>query len=83
MQQLQQLRQFAVVAGDDTHDDFKPKYKQEPVDNVKEQIMRDIASNDAFIYMKVSRQSATWLRMLLNLYDQTELLLGIMHFRTA
>eukprot|EP00878_Enallax_costatus_P003499 GHUV01003713.1.p1 GENE.GHUV01003713.1~~GHUV01003713.1.p1 ORF type:complete len:158 (+),score=50.86 GHUV01003713.1:191-664(+) len=50
--QLQQLRQLAVVSGEDTHDDFKPKYKQEPVNDAEEQIKQDISSNDVFIYMK-------------------------------
>jgi hypothetical protein len=55
-QQLQQqLRSFSVVSGDDSHDDFKPKYKQEPVGDgdVDAVIKHDINSNKVFIYMKV------------------------------
>ncbi|KAF6255947.1 hypothetical protein COO60DRAFT_1702577 [Scenedesmus sp. NREL 46B-D3] len=54
-QQLQQrLRSFSVVAGEDSHDDFKPKYKQEPVDegDVDAAIKQDINGNKVFIYMK-------------------------------
>lgn len=53
--QLQQLRRFAVVSGDDSHDDFKPHYKQEPVPepDVDDQIKKDISSHQVFIYMKV------------------------------
>eukprot|EP00879_Flechtneria_rotunda_P004658 GHRR01004919.1.p1 GENE.GHRR01004919.1~~GHRR01004919.1.p1 ORF type:complete len:156 (+),score=42.53 GHRR01004919.1:169-636(+) len=50
--QLQQLRHFAVVFGEDTHDDFKPKYKTEPVSDADEQIKQDIGNNQVFIYMK-------------------------------
>ncbi|WIA19076.1 hypothetical protein OEZ85_003730 [Tetradesmus obliquus] len=58
-QQLQQLRSFAVVSGDDSHDDFKPKYKQEPVaaEDVDAVIKQDIGSNKVFIYMKGSPDS--------------------------
>jgi hypothetical protein len=45
---------MAVHAGDDSHDDFKPKYKSEPVSDAKSQIEKDIADNKVFIYMKVS-----------------------------
>lgn len=51
---LQRLRRgFAVVSGEDSHDDFKPKYKDEPVDDAKTTIENDIKSNQVFIYMKV------------------------------
>ena len=55
MPQLQQQlqRHFAVVSGQDSHDDFKPKYKAEPVDDVTSTIQNDISSHDVFIYMKV------------------------------
>jgi hypothetical protein len=55
-QQLQQLRCFSVVSGEDSHDDFKPKYKQEPVaaEDVDSVIKQDINSNKVFIYMKAS-----------------------------
>jgi hypothetical protein len=55
-QQLQQqLRSCSVVSGEDSHDDFKPKYKQEPVGegDVDAVIKQDINSNKVFIYMKV------------------------------
>ncbi|KAI8463697.1 MAG: thioredoxin-like protein [Monoraphidium minutum] len=52
----QQGRGFAIGAdtGSETHDDFKPKYKAEPVADVADQIRKDIASNAVFIYMKGS-----------------------------
>eukprot|EP00775_Hariotina_reticulata_P005021 gene5021-5262_t len=52
--QLQQLRRYAVVSGEDSHDDFKPHYKQEPVPepDVDDQIKKDISSHQVFIYMK-------------------------------
>lgn len=49
-------RAYAIgtdTTGDETHDDFKPKYKAAPVDDVEAQIKKDVASHDAFIYMKV------------------------------
>lgn len=46
-------RWYAVVSGDDSHDDFKPKYKAEPVDDVTTTIEGDIKGNEVFIYMKV------------------------------
>jgi len=49
---LQQWRSMAVHAGDESHDDFKPKYKSEPVSDAKTQIEKDIADNKVFIYMK-------------------------------
>lgn len=51
---LQRLRRgFAVVSGEDSHDDFKPKYKTEPASDVKTTIENDIKSYEVFIYMKV------------------------------
>ncbi len=50
-------RAFAIVpdTGDETHDDFKPQYKQPPVqeDSVEAQIRKDVTNNSVFIYMKV------------------------------
>jgi hypothetical protein len=48
-------RQYAIGTSttDETHDDFKPKYKQEPVNDVEAAIEADIASHPVFIYMKV------------------------------
>jgi hypothetical protein len=46
-------RSFAVVSGEDSHDDFKPKYKSEPASDVNTTIENDIKNNDVFIYMKV------------------------------
>jgi hypothetical protein len=62
-QQLQQLRSFSIVSGDDSHDDFKPKYKQEPVaaDDVDSVIKQDIGSNKVFIYMKASASAPVYL----------------------
>lgn len=53
--QLQQQlrRSYAVVSGDDSHDDFKPKYKGETASDVNSTIENDIKSHDVFIYMKV------------------------------
>jgi hypothetical protein len=42
-----------VVSGDDSHDDFKPQYKGEAVDDAAATIKGDITSNQVFIYMKV------------------------------
>jgi hypothetical protein len=51
---LQRLRRgFAVVSGEDSHDDFKPKYKTEPASDVNSTIENDIKSHEVFIYMKV------------------------------
>jgi monothiol glutaredoxin len=50
--QLQHLRHFAVVSGEDSHDDFKPVYKEEPVTDAEQQIQKDITNHDVFIYMK-------------------------------
>lgn len=54
--QLQQRlrRGFSVVSGEDSHDDFKPKYKAEPVDDATSTIEADIKGNEVFIYMKGS-----------------------------
>lgn len=50
----QRLRRgFAVVSGEDSHDDFKPKYKTEPASDVKSTIEHDINNHEVFIYMKV------------------------------
>lgn len=59
--QLQQRlrRGFAVVSGEDSHDDFKPKYKAEPVDDVTSTIEADIKGNEVFIYMKVGATSGS------------------------
>lgn len=48
-------RQYAIGTSttDETHDDFKPKYKEEPVSDVEATIQADIASHHVFIYMKV------------------------------
>lgn len=48
-------RAFAIGTdtGEETHDDFKPKYKQQPANDVEEQIKKDVSSNKVFIYMKV------------------------------
>lgn len=57
---LQRLRRgFAVVSGDDSHDDFKPKYKTEPASDVKTTIENDIKSHEVFIYMKVPTAVST------------------------
>jgi hypothetical protein len=50
----QQQRGFAIVTdtSDDTHDDFKPKYKGPPVDDAEETIKKDISSHQVFLYMK-------------------------------
>ncbi|KAF8064519.1 GRXS15 [Scenedesmus sp. PABB004] len=45
-------RGLAVVPGDESHDDFKPRYKAEPVGDVEAQIKADVADNQVFIYMK-------------------------------
>ena len=49
-------RQFAIGTdtSSDTHDDFKPKYKQEPVSDAEATIKTDIAGHDVFVYMKVA-----------------------------
>eukprot|EP00877_Chromochloris_zofingiensis_P008107 jgi/Chrzof1/354/Cz01g12200.t1 len=49
-------RAFAIGTdtGEETHDDFKPKYKQQPANDVEEQIKKDVSSNKVFIYMKGS-----------------------------
>jgi hypothetical protein len=56
--QLQQQlrRSYAVVSGEDSHDDFKPKYKSDPASDVKTTIENDIKSHEVFIYMKVRQQ---------------------------
>lgn len=41
------------MSGEDSHDDFKPKYKAEPASDVNSTIENDINSHDVFIYMKV------------------------------
>lgn len=47
-------RAFGTVdtSSSDTHDDFKPKYKVEPVNDVNELIKKDVTSNPVFLYMK-------------------------------
>jgi len=46
-------RGFASKVGtDDTHDDFKPQYKAEPVSDVNKLIEGDVKSNTVFVYMK-------------------------------
>lgn len=59
--QLQQQlrRNYAVVSGEDSHDDFKPKYKSEPASDVSSTIEKDIKGHEVFIYMKVSHQANT------------------------
>ncbi len=50
-------RLFATVSSsDDTHSDFKPKYKEEAVQtsDVASIIKKDISSNAVFVYMKGS-----------------------------
>jgi hypothetical protein len=37
----------------DTHDDFKPKYKEEPAGDAEATIRQDISGHDVFMYMKV------------------------------
>lgn len=49
----QAQRGFAVVSGEDSHDDFKPQYKTEPVSDAADTIRSDISANEVFIYMKV------------------------------
>jgi hypothetical protein len=51
----QQVLGFATTpdSGSETHDDFKPKYKAEPVADVNDTIKKDIDGNKVFIYMKV------------------------------
>jgi len=63
--QLQQLRRFAVVSGEDSHDDFKPQYKQEPVPepDVNGQIKEDISSHQVFIYMKVREGTSSVMQL--------------------
>jgi monothiol glutaredoxin len=45
------VRAFSEKYETDTHDDFKPKYKGEPV-SVDELIKKDIAAHRVFVYMK-------------------------------
>lgn len=47
-------RHFGTVdtSSSDTHDDFKPKYKVEPVNDVNELIKKDVTTNSVFLYMK-------------------------------
>lgn len=52
-------RSFAVVSGEDSHDDFKPKYKAEPAADVNSTIENDIKSHEVFIYMKVGGHRRT------------------------
>lgn len=40
-------------SGSDTHDDFKPKYKEPPADNVEDTIKNDVSTHKVFLYMKV------------------------------
>jgi hypothetical protein len=56
--QQQHQRAFAAIGtdtSDDTHDDFKPKFKNPPTadGDVEATIKKDIADNKVFIYMKV------------------------------
>lgn len=52
-----QRRAFAIgtVTSEDTHDDFKPKFKNPPTGDgdVESVIKRDVAEHKVFIYMKV------------------------------
>jgi hypothetical protein len=54
--QQQLRRSYAVVSGEDSHDDFKPKYKSQPASDINSTIEKDIKSHEVFIYMKVSKQ---------------------------
>ena len=51
--------------GADTHDDFKPKYKQaaSAPGDVEAQIRKDVADNKVLVYMKVRKQ-ALWRNIL-------------------
>jgi hypothetical protein len=53
------LRYFST---DGTHDDFKPKLKEQPAQehSVEDVINNDINTNEVFIYMKVSRPGRTF-----------------------
>lgn len=52
------LRGYAIrpdASTEETHDDFKPKYKGEPAEgDIAGQIKKDVTSNDVFIFMKAS-----------------------------
>mmetsp|Transcript_26836 Transcript_26836/g.58532 ORF Transcript_26836/g.58532 Transcript_26836/m.58532 type:complete len:161 (+) Transcript_26836:71-553(+) len=47
-------RTFGTVdsSASETHDDFKPKYKQEPISDVASKIKQDVESNTVFVFMK-------------------------------
>jgi hypothetical protein len=49
-------RSTIVPGHDDTHDDFKPRYKAEAAEDVEDTIKNDISTHKVFLYMKVGSQ---------------------------